>query len=169
MNVIAIDPGNEYSGFVILSEDYEVLDHGKPKNEELISTIRAGFFGTKVDAAAIEMIACYGMAVGREVFETCVWIGKFEEAIRPFTTNITHIYRRDEKVNLCNSLRAKDTNIKQALIDRFGEVGTKKNPGFFYGFSKDQWAAMAIGVTYLDMVKGLYVPVKNNGGEKNNE
>ena len=163
MNVLAIDPGNEYSGFVILTDDYKILDHGKPKNEVLIASIRAGFFGTSVDAAAIEMIACYGMAVGREVFETCVWIGKFEEALRPITTNITHIFRRDEKLDLCDSTKAKDPNIRMALVNRFGNVGTKKNPGFFYGFSKDQWAAMAVGVTYLDTLKGYYNPTKNGG------
>ena len=39
-----------------------------------------------------------------------------------------YIYRKEEKMNICHTMRAKDSNIRQALIDRFGEVGTKKNP-----------------------------------------
>jgi hypothetical protein len=50
-------------------------------------------------------------------------------------------------------MKAKDSNIRQALIDRFGEVGVKARPGFFYGFKKDIWAAFAVGVTYLDKKK----------------
>jgi hypothetical protein len=73
----------------------------------------------------IEMIASYGMPVGKEVFDTYVWIGRFAEA-SGMPTN--YIYRKDEKMNICHSMRAKDSNIRQALIDRFGVVGTKKNP-----------------------------------------
>ena len=57
------------------------------------------------------------------------------------------IYRLDEKLNLCQDSRAKDANIRQALIDRFasgtpnGGKGTKKAPGWFYGFSDDVWQA----------------------------
>lgn len=71
------------------------------------------------------MIASYGMPVGKEVFETCVWIGKFAEASG---MKESYIYRKDEKMNICHSMKAKDSNIRQALIDRFGVVGTKKNP-----------------------------------------
>jgi hypothetical protein len=48
-------------------------------------------------------------------------------------------------------MKAKDSNIRQALIDRFGEVGIKKNPGWFYGFKKDIWQAYAVGITYHDL------------------
>ena len=68
--------------------------------------------------------------------------------------------RKDEKINLCGNMKAKDSNIRQALIDRFGVVGTKKNPGWFYGVSKDVWQAIAVGVTYYDM----YMKGENEDG-----
>jgi len=90
-------------------------------NEELLEYILNSDF----DEIVIEMIASYGMPVGKEVFETCVWIGKFVQASN---LNEKYIYRKDEKINICHSMKAKDSNIRQALIDRFGQVGTKKNP-----------------------------------------
>ena len=41
-------------------------------------------------------------------------------------------------------------NIRQALIDRFGPQGSKKNPGPTFGFGGDTWAALAVGATYID-------------------
>lgn len=67
------------------------------------------------------------MSVGQTVFDTCVWIGRFQQSALP-KTDTKFIYRKDEKMNICHSMKAKDSNIRQALIDRFGEVGTKKNP-----------------------------------------
>lgn len=93
------------------------------------------------------------MAVGKEVFETCVWIGRFSQIAESQDVEVEYIYRKDEKINICNSMKAKDSNIRQALIDRFGEVGTKRNPGWFYGFKADIWSAYAVGITYLDLNK----------------
>ena len=107
----------------------------------------------KIDKLVIEMIASYGMPVGKEVFETCVWIGRFVELAIVQNIDIVYIYRKDEKMNICHSMKAKDSNIRQALIDRFGPVGTKRNPGWFYGFKADIWSAYAVGITYLDMKK----------------
>jgi hypothetical protein len=100
----------------------------------------------------IEMIASYGMSVGAEVFETCFYIGRF------FQTSIVpahRLFRSEIKMHLCGNMRAKDANIRQALIDRFGPgkdraVGTKANPGPLYGVKADVWAALALAVTFHD-------------------
>lgn len=147
--ILAIDPGNVESAYVILREDLSIEEFGKLPNNDLLLIVNETCFHEKLDVA-IEMIASYGMAVGVTVFDTCVWVGRFAQEASKYS-KVTYIYRKDEKINLCHTMKAKDGNIRQALIDRFGVVGTKKSPGWFYGVSKDVWAAIAVGVTYHDM------------------
>ncbi|MGG7057579.1 hypothetical protein ACQPUZ_04705 [Clostridium tertium] len=154
--ILAIDPGNIESGVVILDENLQPTSRGKIDNEVLLKKIIQNF--EYIDHVAIEMVACYGMAVGKSIFDTCVWIGRFSQAVREHLgIEPTYIYRKDEKMNLCNSMKAKDSNIIQALIDRFAPntpnkgKGTKSDKGWFYGFKKDIWQAYAVGVTYHDM------------------
>lgn len=147
--ILAIDPGPTQSAHVILSDDLKPKYFGINDNESVLKTVRACSVTNNIDFFAIEMVASYGMPVGKEVFETVFWIGRFWE--RANFADKKFIYRLQEKTNLCHDSRAKDSNIRQALIDRFGPVGTKKNPGWFYGVSKDVWAAVAVGVTYHDL------------------
>lgn len=145
---IAVDPGNERSALVWFD-----TDTGRPygsaivRNEEVVELVRD-------ERIVCEMIASYGMPVGREVFETCVWIGRFVQVSRCYAM----LYRKDVKLHLCGSARAKDANVRQALLDLYGgkaAVGTKKKPGPLYGFRKDLWAALGVAVTYADqMAKG---------------
>jgi hypothetical protein len=145
--ILAIDPGSTESAYVLLrKEDLSVASFGKLDNTDMLDIIQDKYYKYIV----IEMVASYGMAVGAEVFETVFWTGRFWEAT-PDGIPIAKIYRKDEKMNLCHSMKAKDANIRQALIDRFGPVGTKKEKGWFYGVSKDVWSAIAVGVTYYDM------------------
>ena len=150
--IFAIDPGNTESGYAVIQmPDFKLLDFGKVKNEELLDILSV--IQTPTDHFAIEMVASYGMAVGKDVFETCVWIGRFIQK-----SDLEHhfVYRKDEKLCLCGSVKAKDSNIRQALIDRYAQFdfkngkGTKKNPDTFYGVSKDVWQAIAVGVTYYE-------------------
>lgn len=146
--ILAIDPGNIESAYCLIDEKtYKPIDFGKIDNYQML--IKLGELN--YDKLIIEMIASYGMPVGASVFDTCVWIGRFIQKRK--CPDYEYIYRKEEKMNLCHSMKAKDSNIRQALIDRFGDVGVKKAPGFFYGFKKDIWAAFAVGVTYLDKEK----------------
>lgn len=154
-NIFAIDPGNTESGFALIQmPDFKLLTFGKMDNESLLKSLPGSIAFS--DAFAIEMVASYGMAVGKDVFETCVWIGRFIQAAQK---EHTLVYRKDEKLCLCGSLKAKDSNIRQALIDRYAKFdfksgkGVKKNPDTFYGVSKDAWQAIAVGVTYYEKLK----------------
>ncbi len=167
--ILAVDPGNEFSAYVIVENDLSrVVDKGKVENGVLLRKIEDEFLSLPIEYAAIEMVACYGMPVGREVFETCVNIGRLMDGVllrkiedeflslpieyaaiemvacygmpvgrEVFETCVnigrlmdriekvlhlkpTWIYRKDEKICLCNSMRAKDSNIRQALIDGEG-------------------------------------------------
>lgn len=163
--ILAIDPGSVASGYVLAEHDgneiVRVLEAGKLQNERMFEVLNRDY-----DHLAIEMIAGMGMAVGAEVFETCVWIGRFLEFAELYNRGyrIERIYRREEKIDLCGTPTAKDMNIRQALVDRYAPgqpnygKGTKKEPGFFYGFAADMWAAMAVCVTYFDKyIKGVRI------------
>lgn len=150
--IFAIDPGDVESGFAIIRmPDFVLCEFGKIKNEELLEMVENYSHANAVDVFAFEMIASYGMPVGKSVFETCVWIGRFIQVINH--KKHTFVYRKEEKLCLCGSLKAKDSNIRQALIDRYAKhdfktgKGVKKNPDTFYGVSKDAWQAIAVGVT----------------------
>lgn len=168
MKILAIDPGNIESGYAVIQmPDFKLLDFGKVENEELLEMlINYELEGWKriekhfeFDTVAIEMVQCLGMAVGKDVFDTCVWIGRFVQALDCQCKTFKFVYRKEEKIYLCGSLKAKDTNIKQALINRYAKhdfktgKGVKKNPDTFYGVAKDAWQAIAIGVTYYEKLK----------------
>jgi hypothetical protein len=146
MNLLAIDPGPAESAFVWWADD-AIVESGKVSNERLLESI-SDTHAAYIDRCAIEMIASYGMPVGREVFETCVWIGRIMEAFG--AERCDRLTRIEIKSHLCNSAKAKDGNIRQAIIDRMGPPGTKKAPGATYGISGDVWSALAVALTWMD-------------------
>lgn len=143
--ILAIDPGNEYSAYVCYTPKEDLTKFGKIPNKEMLEIVKDTAYNTLV----IEMIASQGMPVGKTVFETCVWIGRFIQAWGAET--YTLITRNEVKMNICGSSRANDSTIRQALIDRLGEPGVKKKQGPTYGIKADVWQALALAVTYGDV------------------
>lgn len=166
MLTLAIDPGNRESAYVI-TEDNRPREFAKLANEDLLDMLREWdvITASSLDRAVIEMVASYGMAVGADVFETCVWAGRFAEALAWRGGDVELITRRPVKLHHCQSARAKDANITQALVDRFAPgtpnhgKGTKAAPGWFYGFKADIWQAYALAVyatdTHIPTLEGL--------------
>ena len=154
MLILAIDPGTTQSAYCLMrAADQSCVEFGIHANAALPGMVLEEY---PVGRVVIEMVASYGMPVGRDVFETCVWIGRFAQIAEDWDVPVDFVYRRDVKLHLCGSAQANDANIRHALIDRYAAhdrksgKGTKKNPDWFYGFSKDVWAAYAVGVTYID-------------------
>ena len=147
----AIDPGPKVSGYVVYDPNAKrVVRSGVMDTDALLVQVRAlSCMSPGPVRLAIEMIASYGMAVGESVFETCRLIGRFQEAcgFGDDPTQFRLIYRKELKMHLCGSMKAKESNIRQALIDRFGgddAIGRKATPGPLYGVKSHAWAALAV-------------------------
>lgn len=159
---IAIDPGPKVSAWLWWNGE-RAVDMAIEDNEQVLRRLR------RPRAPIVcEMVASYGMAVGKDVFETVYWIGRFCQAAETDRVGgVDHdwsgpghhrVFRKDVKMHLCGSMRAKDANIRQALIDRFPatgggktpQIGTKAQPGPLYGMKSHLWAALAVAVYHSD-------------------
>jgi len=153
MRILAIDPGNIESAYIMMF-DGKIMNAEKVRNEIVLSTIK-GLYSDDL-TIVIEKIQSFGMVVGATVFETCYWIGRFwQEAVR-HDIKVEFVTRMEEKMCLCHNSRAKDKNIHQALVDRYGPVPTKKRPNPFYDdikLSGDMWSALAVAVTYMERME----------------
>ena len=150
MIVVGLDPGTERSALVVWN-GVEIYAHAIVSNDVMLAEYIAG--GLKLaDILAIEKIESFGMAVGQETFRTVFWSGRFAQAWTP--KRFVEVTRREVKLHICGHARATDSNIRQALIDRFGPPGVKKQPGVLYGLKGHEYAALAVAVTHHDVHAG---------------
>lgn len=153
MTILAIDPGPTQSAWVAYNPATGGLrGFAHVENEHIVAFL--GNLSHDVTALVIEQVESFGMPVGVEVFDTVFWSGKFAQAADPLPVH--RIGRKAVKLHLCGSLRAKDANIRQALIDRYGPdaIGRKAAPGPLHGVSGDVWSALAVAVTWSDTHEG---------------
>lgn len=160
--VLAIDPGPAESAYVLIDADTcQPLHFEKVPNEYLLTKLRIASEEVAGDRICIEMVSNYGNAVGAEVFDTCVWVGRFAEAAWHGwwpRKGAELILRPEVKRALTGDRAAKDSRVIAALVDRFAGYGTgqygkgtKDAPGWFYGFKGDVWQAYALAVYAADL------------------
>lgn len=147
MVILGIDPGTSISAYVVL-DNGTIASHGIEDNTELAAWLRGNLIKPSPDIISCEMLAGMGMIAGREMFQTCMWVGVFKEACR--LRNFNLVYRKDIKMHLCRTMRSKDKDVRKALIARWGEQGTKKAKGATYGIHSHEWAALAVATYALD-------------------
>jgi len=141
--VLAIDPGTQQSGWCVYV-DGRVMAAGVAPNENVLEMVGSNQYRT--DVLAIERFEARGMAIGDDSIVTILWAGRFQQAWRA-PGSVRLVKRSAVKSYLCGTQKAKDANVRQALIDKLGAPGTKKAPGPTYGVSSHAWAALAVAVT----------------------
>lgn len=151
MILLAIDTGTVKSAYVVVDTNtYKIEESGKIDNGKMLDMVRFGYY----DACVIEMFSSYGMRVGKEVFESVVMVGMCMEASHTRAIESDRIPRNRVKQYVCQKGgNVKDADVIQALKDRFGCKGTKKEPGFFFGTTADIWQAFALATAWIDMKK----------------
>lgn len=161
--MIAVDPGTKQSG-VVYYDNGKVTYADIIPNAEVVEILDSNWR----EPVAIELIQPMGMPLGMSTVWTTVWTGRFVEAAGT-EADVRWIHRTTIKADLCASTRAKDANVRQALIDLFSptgggkvpQIGTKKQPGPLYGIKSHLWAALAVAV----VAERNWESLKNFNGE----
>jgi len=144
-SVIGIDPGAKQSGFVLWNPTSKTIDFKMViLNELLIAYIREA---PPTCIVGIEHLRGYGLRVGNDTFDSIWWSGRFAEAAK----SSSHPFYMLPRADICNHLtdnpKCGDKGIRDALVDRYGQPGTKKEPGRLYGIKSHMWAALAVAIT----------------------
>ena len=172
--IIGIDPGLEKSALVELSGK-TVGNVFWKDNDDILHYL--GCSHTKDTHLAIEMIQSYGMPVGKDVFSTCLWVGRFVQRWNDSQDRQPHLLCRKSAYgifpgvasHLCHSNKATDATIRQAVIDLFPrdgggsvpQIGTSKEPGPLYSIrssknaSKHTWQALAVAIVAQDVLSEI--------------
>lgn len=155
--ILGIDPGPEKSGWVLYDTIRKRIEaQGISPIFEIATII------THAHVIWIEMVACYGMAVGADVLETAVNIGQIMTYGRCSNIAVNRITRPEVCHHLCHNRGATKAEVKTAIIDRFDPMrrfgkygkGTKKNPGPLINIRDHEWDALAVALYGADQLEG---------------
>jgi hypothetical protein len=125
--LMAIDTGESLSALVT----YDATRHlptGKAKlpNDQVLDRIE-GARAIGVELVVVERIQSRGMPVGQDTIDTAEWAGRFLQKARDSHLEAAGIFRSKVKVHLCGSNAAKDSNVRQALINFWGSGSIEKS------------------------------------------
>jgi len=148
--IAAFDPGPKRTGMSIWDGD-RVIFHDTVPNDALLDSLRKPGSGIPPRAiVAVERLHPYGCRVGPETFQTIEFFGAICECLKDF--DMVRVYRREVKSHWLGKASGNDADIRRAMYERFGEPGTKKDPGFLYGIKPDALQSLALGIAVHDQL-----------------
>lgn len=158
MIVIGLDPGYQQSA-VVAFNGASVVSHATLDNYELLRILPNMTARPQDDPGPtllvieeMQMFASYG--VGKEVFDSVFWSGRFAQAWSP--RRFHRLIRSKVRAHLCHTNKGGDAQIRAALIERFGPykeqaIGSKAKPGPLAGVVGHEWSALALAVVWFDL------------------
>lgn len=160
MLIFAIDPGSTQSGAVHWDDQTGQIFLKEKVDNKYIGGLLHKYTGSGSSTHfVIEQITLYQRA-DMHIHDTILWYGRFLEILDAKGVTPTFVTRSDVKKVLLpgnHTVDRKDSTVCAYLRDRFAPgvsnngKGTKKEPGYFYGFKADVWQAFALAVAYSDM------------------
>lgn len=144
--IYAVDPGTFKSAFVFFDPVAQrIVDMGIEDNNLLVRQLSVGT--RRMTVFAIEMIASFGFSVGKEIFETVWWTGRFHQAVTGQDVPVFPVTRKQVVVHHTGKATTGDSAVRASMIARFGKENLK-------GCVYDIWSALAIASCVSDHLYG---------------
>lgn len=149
MITLNIDPANKQTAYVLIKDDI-IQDRGIVPNMKMIELANS----LDYDTLNIEIVANMGLS-GVSLYDTSEMVGILCYISwcrsKPVNRYKRHSVKKHFQVKGRRKIngvwvkpKSSDSQIRTSLIEKYGDVGTKGNKGYFYGFKSDLWQAMAI-------------------------
>lgn len=154
--IFAIDPGPQMSAWIIFRPGEKMLFNGFGKEPNNIVENHIMEMSDDFDLVVIEKVAPYinpyarGGGMSGDIINTAIQIGRFTFCADLAKKEHVLIPRKTIVATVTGNAKGGDKEVRSALIKRFGEQGTMKNPGGTYGISCDVWQALAAATAYCD-------------------
>lgn len=158
--IVAIDPGPEKTGVLSISKFENVggvifprVDYNVHIPNIDVTALNSDFSPNVV----IEMPEPRGMPVGKDVFDTIYWAGRFTQHFKSIHCDVYHMNPRGIKIAICGVAKAKDPSIREAILDIldpnrvYGKYGRGKKGanGPLYGIVDHSFACMRMAIAYM--------------------
>lgn len=159
--LLGIDPGTTQSAYALYAVGAKAASLSK-KADNLVILNDLKNLSFVADFMVMEQLKAYGHA-SDSLFFTAMWTGRFISAWLSGDKEgerYTLLPRKTIVAQLCGTVRAKDKDVRMALVDYFTSIGakqgggkipvigTKKSPGTLFGYSQDRWAALSAAVCW---------------------
>lgn len=139
--ILAIDPGPVKSSYVVFDGE-KIVQSGTEDNLRLIERLPSMYSELTKPVLVIEEITSYGMAVGKSVFDTVFWYGRFFQS---WPGDVLLIPRRQVKLHLTGRVNTRDSDIRRAVILRLDSAAGK--------LRNDEWQAAGLALVAWKIAK----------------